>query len=130
MSDNTRTLLVRMASWMGGIVAGIVLLLLLMLGIAAPRAAWSDAPRYGRTDLNGKTYLRLADWAKANHFDIHWLRTGDSVQLSRPGGSMLVRARGMLAAVRRSTGGARDGGRRGRPGLGAAAQGADHSPAG
>ena len=36
----------------------------------------------------------------------------------RPGGSMLVRARGMLAAVRRSTGG----GRRGRPGLGAAAQ--------
>ena len=40
----------------------------------------------------------------------------------RPGGSMLVRARGMLAAVRRSTGGARGGGRRGRPGLGAAAQ--------
>ena len=37
----------------------------------------------------------------------------------RPGGSMLVRARGMLAAVRRSTGGARG---RGRPGLGAAAQ--------
>jgi hypothetical protein len=36
----------------------------------------------------------------------------------RPGASMLVRARGMLAAVRRSTGG----GRRGRPGLGAAAQ--------
>ena len=36
----------------------------------------------------------------------------------RPGGSMLVRARGMLAAVRHSTGG----GRRGRPGLGAAAQ--------
>ena len=40
----------------------------------------------------------------------------------RPGGSMLVRARGMLAAVRRSTGGARGGGRRGRPGLGEAAQ--------
>jgi len=36
----------------------------------------------------------------------------------RPGGSMLVRARGMLAAVRRSI----SGGRRGRPGLGAAAQ--------
>ena len=36
----------------------------------------------------------------------------------RPGASMLARARGMLAAVRRSTGG----GRRGRPGLGAAAQ--------
>jgi len=40
----------------------------------------------------------------------------------RPGGSMRVRARGMLAAVRRRTGGARGGGRRGRPGLGAAAQ--------
>jgi hypothetical protein len=39
-----------------------------------------------------------------------------------PGGSMLVRARGMLAAVRRRTGGARGEGRRGRPGLGAAAQ--------
>ena len=36
----------------------------------------------------------------------------------RPGGSMLVRARGMLAAVRHSI----SGGRRGRPGLGAAAQ--------
>jgi len=36
----------------------------------------------------------------------------------RPGGSMLVRARGMLAAVRRSI----SGGRRGRTGLGAAAQ--------
>ena len=36
----------------------------------------------------------------------------------RPGGSMLVRARGMLAAVRRSI----SGGRRGRPGHGAAAQ--------
>jgi hypothetical protein len=36
----------------------------------------------------------------------------------RPGASMLVRARGMLAAVRRSI----SGGRRGRPGLGAAAQ--------
>jgi hypothetical protein len=36
----------------------------------------------------------------------------------RPGGSMLVRARGMLAAVLRSI----SGGRRGRPGLGAAAQ--------
>jgi hypothetical protein len=40
----------------------------------------------------------------------------------RPGGSMLVRVRGMLAAVRRSTSGARGGGRRDRPGLGAAAQ--------
>ena len=40
----------------------------------------------------------------------------------RPGGSMLSRARRILAAVHRGTGGAHGRAGRGRPGLGAAAQ--------
>jgi N-acetylmuramoyl-L-alanine amidase len=28
------------------------------------------------------SYVRLNDWARANHFELHWSRAGDSVQLS------------------------------------------------
>jgi hypothetical protein len=51
-------------------------------------------------------------------------RTADHRVLAagRPGGSMLSRARRMLAAVHRGTGGARGGAGRGRPRLGAAGQ--------
>jgi len=45
--------------------------------------------RLGRVEFAGKSYVRLGDWARANGFDIRWLRTGDVLQLSNRSARMV-----------------------------------------
>lgn len=39
-------------------------------------------PSPGLVRIAGQEYVRLADWAKAHDFDLHWLRTDETVQLN------------------------------------------------
>ncbi|HZV36933.1 MAG TPA: N-acetylmuramoyl-L-alanine amidase, partial [Verrucomicrobiae bacterium] len=35
-----------------------------------------------RSEFSTRGYVRLADWARANGFEIHWSRSGDALQLN------------------------------------------------
>src|SRR5437870_4376573 len=48
----------------------------------APTRAQSAARRPETAQISGKEYVRAADWAKANGFEVRWLKTDETLQLS------------------------------------------------
>lgn len=57
-------------------------LLLLLLGLAAGPASIQAADRIQQATVSGKKYVRLTDWARANHFAVRWITPEKSLQLS------------------------------------------------
>lgn len=55
-------------------------LIILLVGSKASGVLPSTDPAY----INGKPYLRLTDWAKANELQVHWLRRDEALELSNP----------------------------------------------
>jgi N-acetylmuramoyl-L-alanine amidase len=41
------------------------------------------APKTDALSLNGQTYTPIADWARANHLDCHWIKRGDLFEAAR-----------------------------------------------
>ena len=60
-----------------------LLLVVACLICARSSAAPASASLRAQTaEFSGKHYVRIGDWGRANGFDIHWLKQGESVQLS------------------------------------------------
>src|SRR5215468_6713973 len=41
------------------------------------------APRGGSLSIAGKEFIRVEDWASANHFEMRWLKREEAFQLSK-----------------------------------------------
>jgi N-acetylmuramoyl-L-alanine amidase len=64
-------------------------LLALVLALGAGRAG--AIPVAGPVaQINGRQYVRLTDWARANTFACAWLKRSERVQLSRPGARLVL----------------------------------------
>ena len=66
-------------------------LLLLLLSAwaglpASARAVPGDLPSIS---LFGKSYLRLADWARAGNFETRWLKRDESIELTNRGSHLV-----------------------------------------
>jgi N-acetylmuramoyl-L-alanine amidase len=67
------------------------LLLLVVLALAASPARLPGAPRPAAAlRIAGQDYVRLADWAKDNRFEAHWLKPDESLQLSSRAAKLLL----------------------------------------
>lgn len=63
--------------------ATLISMLVLVLGLDAPPAfALVPSNRIPSVEISGRRYVRLADWAKANNFDVRWLKRDETVQLT------------------------------------------------
>jgi N-acetylmuramoyl-L-alanine amidase len=61
----------------------ILFLLLVCFLSGQPRFAYSAPPsKLEHAEFGGKRYVRLGDWARANGFDVRWLKRDDTLQLS------------------------------------------------
>ncbi|MDB6018898.1 MAG: Cell wall hydrolase/autolysin [Pedosphaera sp.] len=53
-------------------------------------SAWAELPAFARgasgnlpsVEMFGKEYVRLSDWARANDFEVHWLKRDEGLQLT------------------------------------------------
>jgi N-acetylmuramoyl-L-alanine amidase len=70
--------------------AAMVLLFLLVFG-AGEQAIWAQgAPdRMETREFSGKRYLTLGNWARANNFEIRWLKRDEALQLSNHSARMV-----------------------------------------
>jgi len=60
-----------------------IIALLLMVLTAAEAGRVSSAPRMAEpAPVSGPAYVRLTDWAKASHLEVHWLKQDETLQLS------------------------------------------------
>jgi N-acetylmuramoyl-L-alanine amidase len=60
-----------------------LLFLFLLAALELPPLQLSAAPAGTETaDFAGRRYVRLADWARANNFDFHWLQRDEAMQLT------------------------------------------------
>jgi len=51
----------------------------------------SSAPRTAASvPVSAPAYVRLADWAKANHFEVQWLKPDQTLQLSNPSAKLVL----------------------------------------
>ena len=66
-----------------GLIAG-------LLVIAGTREGRATLPSTEPTYFNGKPYLRLTDWAKANELQVRWLKRDEAVQLSSPAMKLIL----------------------------------------
>lgn len=57
-------------------------LLLMVLAVAGTGRASSAARKGEPAPVSGPAYVRLADWAKANRLESHWLKQDETLQLS------------------------------------------------
>ena len=59
------------------------LLLVLLVTLGTERTSW--ASRTGEpVPSPAQPYVRMTEWAKANHFDVQWLKPNQTLQLSNP----------------------------------------------
>ena len=66
-------------------------LLLLALALAAAPARPQAAARGAEAvRIAGQEYVRLADWARDNRFEVHWLKPEESLQLSSRSAKLLL----------------------------------------
>ena len=68
----------------------ILLVAALALALAVPGHGAPPAGEPGR--VAGPKYLRLTDWAKANRFEVCWLKPDETLQLSNRWSKILVTA--------------------------------------
>lgn len=61
---------------------GTLLCLLICAGNCGAAMVVSSAGNLARTEIAGKTYVRLNDWARENNFNMRWGRAGDVVDLT------------------------------------------------
>src|SRR5437660_488818 len=66
--------------------------LLTAVGLFSPSPSTFAAatPPTPLTRINAHEYIRLADWAKPNAFDVHWLKKDESLQLTRGSDRLLL----------------------------------------
>ena len=65
--------------------------LLVVLALAAWASRAQGAARSAETiRITGQGYVRLADWAKDNHFEIRWLKPEESLQLTNRSSQLLL----------------------------------------
>jgi N-acetylmuramoyl-L-alanine amidase len=65
------------------------LLLLLSAWAGLPASAWGAPGDVASVSLFGKTYVRLADWARVNNFETRWLKREESLELTNRGSRLL-----------------------------------------
>jgi N-acetylmuramoyl-L-alanine amidase len=59
----------------------IILLLIGLVGLTAETRAHGAARTVETARIGGKEYVRLTDWAKANDFEVRWIKKEESLQL-------------------------------------------------
>ena len=56
--------------------------LLMRLAVAGAGRAFGAPRTVGRRPASGQAYVRLTDWAKANVFEVQWLKPDETLELS------------------------------------------------
>ena len=64
-------------------------LLVLACALVLPAEARKGAREIPSASLLGRNYLRLADWARANNFEVHWLKQDEIVQVANHSARMV-----------------------------------------
>ncbi len=72
---------------------------LAMLTLAVAALSLGAARRAEPAPIAGREYLRLTDWAKANDFQIHWLKRDETLELSRHSARVLLAVDSRQAAL-------------------------------
>ena len=71
--------------------SAVLLLLLAAFALASVAAPVQAAPSAVESlSIGGKEYVRLTDWARANDFEVHWLKRDETLQLTGHSAKLLL----------------------------------------